>query len=44
MGSRLRHANSANMVPVIVGLVVAVLAAVKLWLLHQGPPRITAPR
>ena len=31
-------------VPVIVGLVVAVLAAVKLWLLHQGPPRITAPR
>jgi hypothetical protein len=31
-------------VPVFVGLVVAVLAAVKLWFLHQGPPRVTAPR
>jgi SPW repeat len=35
---------TARWVHVIVGLIVAVLAAVKLWLLHQTPPQVTARR
>jgi SPW repeat-containing protein len=26
----------------VVGVIVAVVAAVRLWLVHQGPPRVTA--
>jgi hypothetical protein len=31
-------------VHVIIGIIVAVLAAIELWMLHQGPPQQTAPR
>jgi hypothetical protein len=36
--------TTAMTVHVIVGIIVAVLAAVELWLMHQHPPRQTAPR
>jgi hypothetical protein len=26
----------------VVGLIVALVAAVRLWFVHQGPPRVTA--
>ena len=29
---------------VIIGLIVAVIAAVELWILHRSPPRLTASR
>jgi hypothetical protein len=35
---------TAMTVHVVIGILVALLAAVELWVLHQGPPRQTAPR
>jgi|SRR5579871_3966374 uncharacterized membrane protein HdeD (DUF308 family) len=34
--------TTAAWVHYVVGVVVAALAAVRLWLVHQGPPRVTA--
>ena len=31
-------------VHVVIGIIVAVLAAIELWMLHQSPPRLTAGR
>jgi hypothetical protein len=31
-------------VHVVIGIIVAVLAAIELWILHQTPPRLTAGR
>jgi hypothetical protein len=36
--------SNAMTVHLIIGLIVAVLAAVELWLMYQNPPRQTAPR
>jgi hypothetical protein len=36
--------TTAMAVHVVLGIIVAVLAAVELWLLHQNPPRLTAGR
>jgi uncharacterized membrane protein HdeD (DUF308 family) len=33
---------TAAWVHVVVGVIVAAIAAVRLWLIHQGPPRVTA--
>jgi hypothetical protein len=37
-------ATTAMTVHLIIGLIVAVLAAVELWLMYQNPPRQTATR
>lgn len=37
-------ATTAQTVHLIIGLIVAALAAVELWLMHQNPPRQTATR
>lgn len=34
--------TTAMTVSVVIGAIVAVLAAVELWLMHQQPPRLTA--
>jgi hypothetical protein len=34
--------SSAMAVNIVIGIIVAVLAAVELWLIHQQPPRLTA--
>ncbi len=34
--------TTGRWVHVVAGLIVAILAAVKLWFLHQSPPRVTA--
>ena len=36
--------TTPRMVHVIVGALVAILAAVELWIMSQTPPRLTAPR
>jgi SPW repeat len=36
--------TNARWAHVIVGLIVAVLAGVKLWFIHQTPPQVTARR
>ncbi len=36
--------TTAMTVHVIIGIIVAVLAAIELWILHQNPPRLTAGR
>jgi hypothetical protein len=36
--------TSARWAHVVVGLIVAVLAGLKLWFLHQTPPRVSAQR
>ncbi|MGY8661448.1 SPW repeat protein [Bradyrhizobium sp. UFLA05-109] len=39
------HANRTEMtVHVVVGILVAVLAAIELWIMSQTPPRLTASR
>jgi hypothetical protein len=34
--------TTAMTVHVIIGIIVAALAAVELWIMHQNPPRLTA--
>ncbi|MGA8612693.1 MAG: SPW repeat protein [Xanthobacteraceae bacterium] len=34
--------TTAMTVSVVIGVIVAVLAAIELWLMHQQPPRLTA--
>jgi hypothetical protein len=36
--------GTARTVHVVIGLIVAVLAAIELWLMYQNPPRLTANR
>ena len=36
--------TTARWVHVVIGLIVAVLAGLKLWFMHQTPPRVSAPR
>ena len=36
--------TAASTVHVIVGIVVAVIAAIEVWMLHRTPPRLTAGR
>jgi hypothetical protein len=36
--------TTAMTVHVVIGIIVAVLAAIELWILHQTPPRLTAGR
>jgi hypothetical protein len=42
----LKFSDSTNAMrtAVIIGAIVAVIAAVELWVLHQSPPRLTASR
>jgi hypothetical protein len=36
--------TTAMTVHVIIGIIVAVLAAIELWILHRNPPGLTAGR
>jgi len=37
-------ATQAMSVHVVIGVLVAVLAAIELWIMHQNPPRLSANR
>ena len=37
------HSNAMR-VDVVIGVIVAMLAAIEIWMVHQTPPRLTQPR